>query len=161
MSILIIINIVKYTDQTNCFYTTACGALYREASLPPISSIYKHHRQSATLRLVCTPSKFNPATAQIPESVPTWDQGHSADNHLFLLSHSSKAVHLTSWLHQVVNSTKHLPLDSIYHEISNRIVEIPILPLTWTDLVPLPLGREPSVTYQALKAPLEQLLLTD
>jgi len=37
----------------------------------------------------------------------------------------------------------------------------PVLPLTWTDLVPLPLGREPSVTYQALGAPLEHLLLAD
>jgi len=56
---------------TNCFYTTSRGALYREASIPPISSICKHHRRSAALRLVCAPSKFNPATARIPESVPT------------------------------------------------------------------------------------------
>ena len=32
---------------TNCFYTAACGALYREASLPPISSIIKHRHRSA------------------------------------------------------------------------------------------------------------------
>ena len=56
---------------TNCFYTTTHGALYQEASLPPISSICKHCRRSAALRLVCAPSKFNPATARIPESVPT------------------------------------------------------------------------------------------
>jgi len=81
---------------TNCFYTTALGALYREASLPPISSICKHRCRSAAIHVVCAPSEFNPATAQIPESVPTWDQGHSADNHRFLLQGSSKAVHLTS-----------------------------------------------------------------
>jgi len=56
---------------TNCFYTTALGAVYGEASLPPISSIYKHRRQSAALCLVCAPSEFNPATTWIPESVPT------------------------------------------------------------------------------------------
>jgi len=57
---------------TNCFYTTALRALYREASLPPISSNCKHRRRSAALRLVCAPSEFNPATARVPESVPTW-----------------------------------------------------------------------------------------
>jgi len=146
---------------TNCFYTTVRGALYREASLPAISSICKLRRRSAALRLVCPPSKFNPATARIPESVPTWDQGRSADDHRFLLRGSSKAVHLTSWLRPAVNSAKHLPLDSICHEISDLIAEIPILPLASTDLVPLPLSREPSVTYQALRAPVEQLLLAD
>jgi len=55
---------------TNCFCTTALGALYREASLPPISCICKHRRRSAALHLVCAPSEFNPATTRIPESVP-------------------------------------------------------------------------------------------
>ena len=45
---------------TNCFYTTALGALYREASLPPISSICKHRRRSAAICLVCAPSEFHP-----------------------------------------------------------------------------------------------------
>ena len=40
---------------TNCFYTTAVGALYPEASLPPISSICKYCCRSAALRLVCAP----------------------------------------------------------------------------------------------------------
>jgi len=70
---------------TNCFYTTPLGALYREASLPSISPICKHRRPSAALRLVCAPSEFNPATARIPESVPTRDLGRSADDHRFLL----------------------------------------------------------------------------
>ena len=56
---------------TNCFYTTALGALYQEASLPPISCICKHRRRLAAIRLVCSPSEFNPATSRIPESVPT------------------------------------------------------------------------------------------
>jgi len=59
--------------RTNCFYTTVCSALYREASPPPIFSICKHRLWSAALPLVCAPSKFNPATARIPESVPTWN----------------------------------------------------------------------------------------
>jgi len=146
---------------TKCFYTTACGALYLEASLPPISSICKHRCRSAALRLVCASLKFNPATTRIPESVPTWDQGRSADDHRFLLRGSPKAIYLTTWLYPAVNSAKHLPLDSICHEISDLIVEILILPLASTDLVPLPLGRELSVAYQALKAPLEQLLHAD
>jgi len=102
---------------TNCFYTTALGALYREASLPPISSICKHRRRSAALSLVCALSEFNPATPRIPESVPTWDQGRSADDHRFLLRGFSKAVHLTSWLGPAVNSAQHLPLDSLCHEV--------------------------------------------
>ena len=146
---------------TNCFYTTALGALYREASLPPISSIGKHRRRSAAIRLVSAPSEFYPATAQIPESVPTWDQGRSADDHRFLLIGSCKAVHLTSWLGPAVNAAKHLPLDSFCHEVSDLIEEIPILPLASTNLVALPLSRMPSVTYQALRAPLLQSLLAD
>ena len=145
----------------NCFYTTTIGALYQEASLLPISSICKHCRQSAALRLVCAPSEFNPATTRIPDSVPTWDQGRSAEDHRFLLRASSKAVHLTSWLRPAVNSTKHLPLDSLCHEVSDLIEEISILPLASTDLVALPLSRVPSVTYQALRVPLIQPLLAD
>jgi len=56
---------------TNCFNNTSRGALYREASLPPISSICKYRRRSAALSLVCAHSEFIPATARIPESVPT------------------------------------------------------------------------------------------
>jgi len=146
---------------TNCFYTTPLGALYRDPSLPSISSICKHRRRSTALRLVWAPSEFNTATARIPESVPTWDQGRSADDHRFLLHGSSKAVHLTSWLGLAVNSAKHLPLDSLCHEASDLIEEIRILPLASTDLVALPLLRGPSVTYQALRTPLIQLLLGD
>jgi len=146
---------------TNCFYTTALGAGYREASLPPISSMCKHRRRSAAIRLVCAPSEFYPATARIPESVPTWDQCRSADDHRFLLRGSSKAIHLTSWLGLAVNSAKHLPLDSLGHKVSDLIEDIPILPLASTDLVALPLSRIPSVTYQALRAPLLQSLLAD
>jgi len=146
---------------TNCFYTTAGGALNREASLPPISSICNHRRRSAALYLVCAPAQFNPATPRIAESVPTWDQGRSTDDHRFLLRGSSKAVHLTSWLGPAVNSAKHLALDSLCHEVSDLIEEISILPLASTDLVALPLSRVPSVTYQALRTPLIQSLLAD
>jgi len=146
---------------TNCFYTTARGALDQEASLPHISSICKHRSGSAALGLVSAPSKFNPATARIPQSVPTWDQGRSADHHHFHLQGSSKAILLTSWLRQVVNSAKHLPLDSRYHKASDIIAEVPILQLSPTDLLSLPLSREPSITYQALRTPLVQLLLAD
>ena len=146
---------------TNCFYTTALGALYREASLPPISSICKDRRRSAAICLVSAPSEFNPATAQIPESVPTWDQGRSADDHRFLLVGTSKAVYFTSWLGPAVNSAKHLPRDSLCHEVSDLNEEIPILPLASTDLVRLPLLRMPSVTYQALRVPLLHSLLAD
>jgi len=144
---------------TNWFYTTARGALYWEASLPPISSFCKHRRQSAALCLVSAPSKFNPATTRIPDSVPTWGQGGSVDDYRFLLQDSSKAIHLTLWLRPAINSTKHLPLDSVCHQISDLIVEVPILPLDSTDLVSLLLRREPSVTFQALRPPLLQLLL--
>jgi len=93
--------------------------------------------------------------------VPTWDQGRSADDHRFLLRGSSKAVHLTSWLGPAVNSAKHLPLDSLCHEVSDLIEEIPILPLASTDLVAPLLSRVPSVTYQALRTPRIQSLLAD
>jgi len=146
---------------TNCLHTSTCGALYREASLPPISSICKHRSPSAALRMVCAPSEFNPATTRIPKSVPTWDQGRSADDHRFLLQGYSKAIHLTSWLRPAVNSAKHLPLDSLCHELSDLFAQIPILPLASTYLVSLPMSREPSTTYQALRTPLTQLLLTD
>jgi len=146
---------------TNCFYTTPLGTQSQEASLSPFSSICKHRRRSAALRLVCAPSEFNPATARIPESVPTWDQGCSADDHRFLLRGCSKAIHLTSWLVPAVTSAKHLPLDSLCHEVSDLIEEIPILSLASTDIVPLQLSRVHSVTYQALRTPWIQSLLAD
>ena len=152
-------DVLRWT--TNCFYTTPCGALYWEASLPPLSTICKCRRQSAALHLVCAPSQFNPATARIPESVPTWHQGRSIDHHHFLLRGSSKAIHLTSWNCPAVNSAKHLALDCLCHDISNLIAEVPILPLASTNLVSLSLLQEPSISYQALRTPLEQLLLTN
>ena len=146
---------------TYCFNTTAGGALYQEASLPPISSICKHRRRSAALRLFCAPAQSNPTTTQIPKSVPTWHQGRSPDNYRFLVCGSSKPIHLTSWDRPAVNSAKHLPLDSMCPDISNLIAEVPILPLASTDLASLPLWREPSVTYQGLRTSLKQLLLAD
>jgi len=151
--------VVRWT--TNCFYNTTRGALYREASVPLISSICKHRGRSAALLFVCAPSEFIPSTARIPKSVPTWDQGRSADDHRFLLHGSSKAIHLTSRIRPAVDSAKHLPLDSLCHEVSDLFAQIPIHPLASTDLVSLPLSREPSTTYQALRTPLIQLLLTD
>jgi len=47
------------------------------------------------------------------------------------------------------------------HDISNLIAELPILPLSSTDLITLPLLWELSVTYQALRAAVEELLLDD
>jgi len=146
---------------TNCFYTTARGPLYREDSLPPVSSMCKHCRRSAGLRLVCAPSKFNLATARIRDSVPLWQQGGSAHDHHFLFQGSCKAIHLTSWLCHAVNSAKHLPLDTMCYEISDLIAEGPILPEASTHLVSPPLPREPLVTFQALRAPLLQLVLAD
>jgi len=60
-----------------------------------------------------------------------------------------------------LNSAKHLPLDTLCHEASDLIEQIPIHPLSSTDLVALPLSRIPSVTYQALRAPLLQSFLAD
>jgi len=131
------------------------------ASLPPISSICKHRRRSGALGLVCAPSKSNPATASIPESVPTWAPGHSADHYCFLLHGSSKAIDLISWLSPAVNSAKHLPPDALCLEPSDLFAPIPILPLASTELVSLALSREPSITYHALRTPLIQSLLTD
>ena len=93
--------------------------------------------------------------------MPTWDKGRSADDHRFLLRGSSKAVHLPSWLGPAVNLAKHCPLDPLCHDVSDLIEEILILPLASTDLVALPLLRIPSVTYQALRAPLLESLLAD
>ena len=107
------------------------------------------------------PFGIQPFHRRIPESVATWDQGGSADDQRFLLRGSSRAGYLTSWLGPAVNSAKHLPLDSLCHEVSDHIEEIPIHPLASTDLIALPPSRVPSVTYQALRAPLLQSLLTD
>ena len=104
----------------------------RESSLPLISTICKHRHRLAALCLVCTPSQYNPTTTPMPKSVPTWDQGRSADNHCFLLQGSSKPIHLTSWNCPAVNSAKHLPLDSLGHDISEPIAKVPTLLLTST-----------------------------
>jgi len=70
-------------------------------------------------------------------------------------------MHLTSCLGPAVNSAKHLPLDSLFHQVSDILVEIPILPLASTDLVGLLLLRAASVIYQGLRTALILSLLAD
>ena len=146
---------------TNCFRTTPIGALYIEASLPPMATLLKHRRRQAALRLVCSPSKHNPAAARLPDSVPSFDPGRSADDHRFLLRGSRKAIHITSWDRPAVNSAKHLPLDALCHLVHDLIRDIPVLPLTPSSQSVASAGREPSTSFAAIRATLEPLLLAD
>jgi len=57
---------------TNCFSTTNTTCLHREASLPPLLALIRHPRHLAGLTLICSPPEINPATARLPESVPTF-----------------------------------------------------------------------------------------
>lgn len=146
---------------TNSFCMTPIGALYIEASLPPMGTVLKHRRRPAALWLVCYSSKHNPEAARLPDSVPSLDPGRSADDHRFLLRRSPKAVHITSWDRPAVNSAKHLPLDALCHLVHDLIKAIPILPLTPSSQAVASSGQEPSTSFAAIRATLEPLLLAD
>ena len=57
---------------TNCFSSTNLTCLHREACLPPLPVLVRHQRRLAGLRLICSPPQINPATARLPQSVPTF-----------------------------------------------------------------------------------------
>jgi len=57
---------------TNCFSSTNITCLHREACLPPLPVLVRHHRRLAGLRLICSPPEVNPATVRLPKSVPTF-----------------------------------------------------------------------------------------
>ena len=146
---------------TNSFGNTPIGALYREASLPPLAALLKQRCRQAALRLVCLPLRYNPAAARLPHSVPSWDPGRSADNHRFLLHGSRKASHIISWDGPAVNAAKHLPLDALCHIVHDLISSLAVLPLTPSSQAETSSGPTPSTSFVAIKATLEPLHLAD
>ena len=146
---------------TNSFRNTPIGALYSEASLPPMAALLKHRRRQAALRLVCSPSKYNPVAARLPDSVPSWDPGRAADNHRFLLHGSRKASHITSGDRPAVKAAKHVPLDALCHIVHDLISSIDVLHLTPSSQAGTSTGSTPSTSFVAIKATLEPLLLAD
>jgi len=60
---------------TNCFSSNNLACLHREACLPPLPILVRHQRRLAGLRLICSPTEINPATAAsltpFPPSPPT------------------------------------------------------------------------------------------
>ena len=146
---------------TNCFRNTPIGALYREASLPPMAALLKHGPRQAALHLVCSPSRYNPAAARLPNSVPSWDPGRSADDHRFLLHGCRKASHIVSWDRPAVNTAKHLPLDALCHIVHDLISSTAVLPLTPSSQAETSTGPTPSTSFAAIKATLKPLLLAD
>ena len=146
---------------TNCSRNTPIGALYREASLPPIAALLKYRRRQAALRLVCSPSRYNPAAARLPDSVPSRDPGRAADDHRFLLHGSRKASHITSGDRPAVKAVKHLPLNALCYIVHDLISSVDVLPLTPSSQAVTATGSTPSTSFVALKATLEPLLLAD
>ena len=57
---------------TNCFSTTKTTCLHREACLPPLPALIRQQRRLAGLRLICSPPEIIPASACLPESLPTF-----------------------------------------------------------------------------------------
>ena len=55
----------------NCFWSTPTDILAIEACLPPLELLLAYKRCLANLRIMCSPSEINPATARLPPSVQT------------------------------------------------------------------------------------------
>ena len=59
---------------TNCFSATPTWILSVESCLPPVSLQITHRQRLAALRIVCSPTSVNPATAHLHPSFPSLHQ---------------------------------------------------------------------------------------
>jgi len=152
--------------KTNYFSSTNIKCLHREACLPRLPVLVRHHRRLAGLRLICSPPEINPATARLPKSVPTFSPHCAAliacgkitsQPHLFfnLDWHStSDKTRNPRYRHNSITTLANMAVPLI-HDVST----LPPISLHLIDYLPPIPGVVPS--YTRLKPRAKQHLLSD
>ena len=128
----------------NCFHFTPIPILSTEACLSPIFVIASHKCRMAPLRLICTASIYNPATARLSPTFLLLLRCGASDSYCSLYTKLLLNVMLLSW-HTNCPTSKvrsHLPIDQLtniallqvgalsYTLIANAhlLPDLPILP---------------------------------
>jgi len=102
---------------TTGFSATPTGILSVESYLPPVSLLISHRQRLAALRVVCSPTSVNPATARLHPSFP-WLSAHRALDSSRALTRGLSFVYLP--LHwktprPVPPIRNNLPVDAVAH----------------------------------------------
>ena len=103
---------------TNCFSTIpTTGILSVESCLPPVSLLITHQQRLAALRIVCSPSIVNPATAGHHPSFPTLSVPRAPDSSRALTWRLSSVYLPLHWRTPcpVPPIRNHLPVDAVAH----------------------------------------------
>jgi len=104
---------------TNCFLSTPTDVLAIEACLPPLGLLIAYKRRLAHLRILCSPSEINPATARLPPSVQTLSLHRHSPDHRVLSARNAGSRLPLPWLQARPpwKNGAHLPLDALPHSM--------------------------------------------
>ena len=147
---------------TYCFSSTPVPILAIEACLPPLVLLIEHRQRMAALRVVCSPPKFNPASARLHKSVPNRSSSRSLLCHPSLLVKLNPASRPLMWKTPRATIRKHLPINEIAHRTLPLLKGRPSFPLHNPQLVPtlsVPMVDPSSDSYDALKKESRAILL--
>jgi len=151
---------------TNCFSSTNITYLHREACLPPLPVLVHPQSRLAGLRLICSPSKRNPATARLSKSVPTFSPHRAAliacgkitpQPYLFFNLDSRSAPDKTKnprYRHNAITALANMAAPLVWD-----VSTLPPISPHLTDYLPPVAGVVPS--YPRLKLRAKQHLLSD
>jgi len=152
---------------TNNFFSTPTSILSREACLPPIVSYCRYRRRLAALRVACAPLYANPASARLPQSIPSLSSFRAQDASRPLTIALSSVYLPLSW-HTKVPTLPiriYLPVDALAHltlPVQEGLTRLPLVlhapPPPGTNLPPSDLMRK---TYQALRTRARNMLIQD
>jgi len=100
---------------TNCFSATPNGILSVESCLPPVSLLITHRQRLAALRVVCSPTGLNPATARLHPSFPSLSVHRAPDSSRALTRDLSSVYLPLHWKmpRPVPPLRNHLPVDAV------------------------------------------------
>jgi len=152
---------------TNCFSTTPTGLLSVESCLPPVSLLITHRQWLAALRIVCSPSIVNPATAHHHASCPSLSVPRAPDTTRALTWGLSSVYLPLHWRtpRPVPPIRNHLPVDAVAHRTLLFTHGLSKMPLINSHLV-FPTSTLPSQplmnnTYSALNKRVREAILEE
>ena len=152
---------------TNCFSAMPTGILSVKSCLLPVSLLITHWQRLAALRIVCSPSRVNPATARLHPSFTSLS-GHQAPDSLRVMTRGLSSVYLP--LHwktprPVPLIRNQVPVDAVAHRTIPFTLGLSRMPMINSHLVcPTPTLPPQSLienTFSALKKRIQETLLTE
>ena len=152
---------------TNCFSATPTGILSVESCLPPVSLLVAHRQRLAALRVVCSPSSVNPATARLHPSFPSLSAHRTPDSSRALTRGLSSFYLPLHWKtpRPTPPMRNHLPIDAVAHRTIPFTLGLSRMPMINSRLVcPAPVLPPQSLmdnTYTALKKRIREHLLEE